>query len=220
MTMGDTEARAARDAVVAGYRAVAAAGMMHGSSGNVSVRAGDGMLITPSGIDVARLTADVLVEMALDGGVRGAGLPSSEWRMHAGIYLRHPEAHAVVHTHADACVALACLRRDLPAFHYMVAGFGGDDVRCAPYAPFGSARLAELAADAMAGRSACLLANHGMLARGASVAAAVAATLRLETLCRQYLLALQAGTPVLLDAGEMRAVHERYASYGRGAMPA
>lgn len=218
--MAHTDDRAARDAVVAGYRAVADAGMMHGSSGNVSVRAGDGMLITPSGIDAARLAADGLVAMALDGTVRGAGLPSSEWRMHAAIYLRHPDAQAIVHTHADACVALACLRRDLPAFHYMVAGFGGDDVRCAPYAPFGSARLAQLSADAMDGRSACLLANHGMLARGATVPAAVAATVRLETLCRQYLLALQAGTPVLLDAAEMRAVHERYAHYGRGALPA
>jgi L-fuculose-phosphate aldolase len=214
-----TEA-AAREAIVAGYRTLAAEGLMHGSAGNVSARVGDRMVITPSGIDAARIGVDALVGMTLDGDAPGGGIPSSEWRMHAGLYRRHPQAGAIVHTHADACVALACLRRGLPAFHYMVAGFGGDDVRCAPYAPFGSARLAELAADAMEGRSACLLANHGMLARGATVAAAVASTLRLETLCRQYLLALQAGEPVLLDDTEMRAVHERYTHYGRGPMPA
>ena len=218
--MESRDGSASRDAIVNGYRALAAAGMMHGSSGNVSVRTADGMLITPSGIDAVRLAAGTLVEMSLDGDVQGAGLPSSEWRMHAAIYRRFPQAGAIVHTHADACVALACLRSDLPAFHYMVAGFGGDDVRCAAYAPFGSARLAELAADAMERRSACLLANHGMLARAVSVEAAVAATLRLETLCRQYLLALQAGTPLLLDADQMRAVHERYASYGRSMLPA
>ncbi|MFM1991185.1 MAG: hypothetical protein RJA99_4142 [Pseudomonadota bacterium] len=211
---------AARAAIVDGYRALDAAGLMHGSAGNVSARMGDTMLITPSGIDAARLDADGVVAMSLDGAVRGAGLPSSEWRMHAGVYRRHADAGAIVHTHADACVALACLRRGLPAFHYMVAGFGGDDVRCSPYAPFGSQRLADLAADALDGRTACLLANHGMLARGATVAAAVSATRRLETLCRQYLLALQAGEPVLLGADEMREVHGRYAVYGRGPMPA
>jgi L-fuculose-phosphate aldolase len=219
MSMHGTEVRAAREAIVAGYRALDSSGLMHGSAGNVSARVGDTMLITPSGIDTARLTAEGLVAMSLDGRVQGAGLPSSEWRMHAGVYLRHPQAQAIVHTHADACVALACLRRDLPAFHYMVAGFGGDDVRCAAYAPFGSQRLAGLAADALEARTACLLANHGMLARGATVMAAVAATRRLETLCRQYLLALQAGEPVLLDADELREVHGRYAHYGCGPMP-
>jgi len=152
--MESRDGSGSRDAIVNGYRALAAAGMMHGSSGNVSVRTADGMLITPSGIDAVRLAAGTLVEMSLDGDVQGAGLPSSEWRMHAAIYRRFPQAGAIVHTHADACVALACLRSDLPAFHYMVAGFGGDDVRCAAYAPFGSARLAELAADAMERRSA------------------------------------------------------------------
>jgi L-fuculose-phosphate aldolase len=141
--------------------------------------------------------------------------PSSEWAMHAAIYRQFPAAQAVVHTHSDACVALACLRRDLPAFHYMVAGFGGEDVRCAPYATFGSPALADHAARALEGRRVCLLANHGMICHGKDLAAAVATALRLETLSRQYLLALQIAPPVLLTSAEMAEVRERYKSYGQ-----
>jgi L-fuculose-phosphate aldolase len=209
-----------RAQLVEAYRSLAQSGVMHGSSGNLSLRMDAGMLITPSGIDAARIDAQGLVRLSLGGVVDGGGLPSSEWRMHAAIYERYPDTQAVVHTHADACVALACLRRGLPAFHYMVAGFGGDDVRCAPYAAFGSARLAALAVEALEGRTACLLANHGMMARGATMAAALSAAARLETLCRQYLMTLNAGTPILLDAEEMREVHARYADYGRASLPA
>ena len=218
--MSDRDEAGLRAQVVEAYRKLAGSGVMHGSSGNLSMRVDGGMVITPSGIDADRIDADGLVRMSLDGRVDGDGLPSSEWRMHAAIYERYPETRAVVHTHADACVALACLRRGLPAFHYMVAGFGGDDVRCTAYAPFGSARLAALAVDALEGRSACLLANHGMMARGATMAAALSATARLETLCRQYLMVLNAGTPILLDAEEMREVHARYSQYGRASLPA
>ncbi|MGE0717640.1 MAG: class II aldolase/adducin family protein [Alphaproteobacteria bacterium] len=204
----------AADVVVA-YRELADRGLNQGSAGNVSVRSGAGMLITPTGARAETLTAERIVPCALDGTWDGHWVPSSEWAMHAAVYARFPAAGAVVHTHSDACVALACLRRDLPAFHYMVAGFGGADVRCAPYATFGTPALAEGAAAALEGRTACLLANHGMLCHGKDAAAAVATAVKLETLVRQYLMTLQSGDPVLLDAEEMARVAEKYRSYGR-----
>ena len=120
----------------------------------------------------------------------------------------------VVHTHADHATALSCLNQGLPGFHYNVAEFGGQDVRCAPYATFGTPELAALAATAIAGRSACLLANHGMICHGPSPSAALASAINLEKLARQYLLARASGTPVLLNAAQMRAAHARYRSYG------
>jgi len=206
---------ALRQAIVDDYRALVRDGLTAGSAGNISVRTPDGMLITPTGATADDLAPDRLVATALDGSFAGDIRPSSEWQMHAAIYRAVPGAGAVVHTHADACVALSCQRRPIPAFHYMIAGFGGDDVPCTGYAPFGSVELAELAAAALAGRSACLLANHGMIAHGPDLARAVAATRRLETLARQYLLALAAGPPVLLDGTQMAEVRRRYAGYGQ-----
>jgi L-fuculose-phosphate aldolase len=153
--------------------------------------------------------------MTLAGDVKGTAAPSSEWAMHAAIYLAYPSAQCVVHTHADACTALACLNEALPPFHYMVANFGGDDVRCAPYVTFGTPELARLAVAALAGRTACLLANHGMIVHATTADRALAAAIVLETLCRQYLLARSAGTVRLLKADEMRAAHERYRTYGQ-----
>ncbi|MEQ8813496.1 class II aldolase/adducin family protein [Thalassobaculum sp.] len=207
-----------RQAIIEQYCALVCDGLTAGTAGNISVRTLDGMLITPTGAAAADLAPDRLVAMALDGTVNGDIRPSSEWQMHAAIYRAVPGAGAVVHTHADACVALSCQRRSIPAFHYMVAGFGGDDVPCTGYAPFGSVELAELAAAALDGRSACLLANHGMIAHGPDLARAVAATRRLEILARQYLLALTAGPPVLLDSAQMAEVRRRYAGYGQQAV--
>lgn len=216
----DTSSEAAlRNAIVEAYRHLAEKGLNSGSSGNISCRFDDGLLITPTGADGDSLTVEKIVSLTLEGEARGPGTPSSEWGMHAGIYRRRPEAQAVVHTHADACVALSCMRRSIPSFHYMVAGFGGNDIRCAPYAPFGSLELARNAAEAMKGRTACLLANHGMLCLGQTLAQAVASTIKLETLARQYLMALQAGEPVLLSEDEMAIVRERYAYYGRSRIP-
>jgi L-fuculose-phosphate aldolase len=135
--------------------------------------------------------------------------------MHAEVYRRVPDANAVVHTHADSCVALASVHRPLPAFHYMIYGFGGDDVPCVPYFPFGTRALGEAAGKALEARTACLLANHGMLARGRTLRQAFDATMRLETLARQYLLACTIGEPRLLTPDDMKAVAERYADYGR-----
>ncbi len=193
------------------YRALGQLGMNTGSAGNVSVRFGPGMIVTVSG---ANAEDAATVGMTLDGKADGNRPPSSEWSMHAGIYQACPDAGCIIHTHADACTALACLGEGLPAFHYMIAAFGGDDVRCARYVTFGTPELAEAVVRAIAGRRACLLSNHGMVVHGRDPAHALLLSRQLETLCRQYLLARSAGTPRLLTEAEMTAARERFKSYG------
>ncbi|NBC17011.1 MAG: class II aldolase [Bacteroidetes bacterium] len=194
-------------------------GLSSGTSGNVSARREDRVWITPSGVPYARLAADRIVPLALDGSVLGdaSDAPSSEWRLHCGIYRARPDAGAVVHTHSPHATALACLREDLPAFHYMVAVAGGASIRCAPYATYGTPELAAHAVAALDGRTACLLANHGVVTLGATPDAALALAREVETLARQYLLARQVGAPVILDDDEMNRVLERFASYGASA---
>ncbi len=212
--------RALREEVAETYRDLGRLGLNTGSTGNVSARTPQGMLITQTGGTAETVTPDSVIAMALDGTVleaAGNAAPSSEWAMHAAIYQADPAAQAIVHTHADCCTALACLNEGLPAFHYMIASFGGADVRCAPYVTFGTPELARLATEAMAGRSACLLANHGMLVHAASPRQALTAALRLETLCRQYLLARAAGTPRLLTPAEMEAAMRRFETYAAGS---
>jgi L-fuculose-phosphate aldolase len=204
-----------RNALVTLYRALAARGMLIGSSGNVSARDGCDMLITPTGCDAATLTPDDIVAMTLEGHWQGPLKPSSEWELHAAIYAQNAAAQVIVHTHSDHATALSCLNLPLPAFHYNVAEFGGADVRCAPYATFGTPELAHLAAQAIAGRTACLLANHGMICHGPTPQAAEAAAIRLEALCRQYLLATAAGRPRLLTRHEMDDAIARYQRYGQ-----
>jgi L-fuculose-phosphate aldolase len=203
-----------RDQVVWLYKAAGAQGLIAGSAGNVSARTPEGMTITPSGGDPEHAAAADLASVTMDGEALDQATPSSEWALHAAIYRVCPDAAFVVHTHAEACTALACLRLDLPAFHYMVLQFGGPDVRCAPYVTFGTPALARLAAEAITGRRACLLANHGMVVWGSSVQEALSQALLLESLCRQYLLALSAGTPKLLTAQEMSEARERFKTYG------
>jgi L-fuculose-phosphate aldolase len=197
------------------YRDFERLGLSSGSAGNVSVRWSGGMLISPAGATAASAAPEAFVAMSLDGDVHSDGKPSSEWAMHAEIYRRTQNAQAVVHAHPDACVALSCQRRVIPAFHYMIASFGGSDVPCSCYAPFGSNELALAAASALEGRSACLLANHGMICHAKSLSEAIANALKLEVLARQYILTLQIGPPVLLNDEEMAVVRERYRSYGR-----
>ncbi|MGV3553292.1 class II aldolase/adducin family protein [Rhizobium sp.] len=191
-----------------------------GTTGNMSIRAEDGMLITPSGIAPRQLVPDTIVSMDLDGQWSGSVKPSSEWALHAAIYKARPEVRAVVHAHADHCVALSCARIDLPAFHYMIAGFGGDDVRCSRYATFGSPELAEVTVEALEGRTACLLANHGMIAVGSTLTEAYGRALKLETLARQYMLCRSFAEPVLLNEHELVDVKQRYKTYGRQDAPA
>lgn len=201
------------------YRTLGQRGLIVGSSGNVSARAPGGMVITPSGCDPDALTAADLAAISMDGVAREAANPasanpSSEWALHAAVYRACPDAAFVVHTHADASTALACLGSDLPAFHYLVVQFGGNEVRCAPYVTFGTPALAEVAATAISGRTACLLANHGMVVCAGTAKAALDRAVLLETLCRQYLLALSAGQPRLLTATEMADAQERFKKYG------
>ena len=211
----------ARDAAAWLYRMLGERGLIVGSAGNVSARTLEGMVITPSGGSPGEVGPADLVHVTLAGTElerappeTDAPLPSSEWAMHAAVYRTCSEAAFVAHTHADACAALACLNERLPPFHYMVAQFGGDDVRCAPYVTFGTPALAQLAGDAILGRTACLLANHGMIVCATGVAEALSSATLLETLCRQYLFARSAGTPRLLTEQEMLEARERFKTYG------
>ena len=196
------------------YEELGARGLIVGSSGNVSERTDQGMIITPSGGSPDGVDDGGMASITLDGALLNNATPSSEWEMHAAIYRAFPDAGCVVHTHADACTALASLHRDLPPFHYMVVQFGGPNVRCAPYVTFGTPALAGLAVKAMKGRTACLLANHGMILYARDAATALTQAVLLETLCRQYLLALSAGRPRVLSAAEIRAAKERFKTYG------
>lgn len=209
-----------RGAIVDAVRFLEEKGLNQGSTGNVSVRHGDGALITPTGGRSSWLKPDSIVDISLEGEVRGPGKPSSEWCFHTQILKTRPEANAVVHTHADSCVALSCLRKPIPPFHYMIASFGGSTIPCSRYEPFGSSRLADAALEALEGHFACLLANHGMIVMGKDLQHALDLAVKLETLARQYLLALQAGGPVLLNETEMAEVAERYRNYGLIPLPA
>ena len=204
-----------RSDLIATALAMGANGLNRGTAGNVSVRAGDGFHITPTGMPYASLTADDIPLMALDGTHRGQRKPSSEWRFHRDLYASRPEVGAVLHAHSPFAVSLACLRRDIPPFHYMIARFGGDTIRCADYAIFGSPELSTAAMNAMQDRKGCLLANHGLLVAGRDLAEALALAIELEELCEQYWRACQLGQPVLLTPDEMRAVREKFAGYGQ-----
>ena len=208
-----------RNAVVGIYQELSRLGLNVAAAGNVSARFGAGMLITPTGCVAETLKPGDLVSTLFEGTSTGKLKPSSEWAMHAEVYLRVPTAHAIVHAHADHCVALSCLRKPIPAFHYMVHAFGGGDVPCVPYYPFGTRELGAAAGAALEARSACLLANHGMLARGPTLRAALDSAILLEALARQYVLALSIGTPTLLSSAEMADVARRFADYGRQPRP-
>ena len=201
--------------LIASARALQPAGLNKGTSGNISVRDGAGFLITPTGLPYDGLVPDDIPRMELDGAWTGRHKPSSEWRFHRDLYAARPEAGAVVHAHPPFAVALACLRRDIPPFHYMIARFGGDTVRCADYAIFGSQALSTAAMRAMDGRKGCLLANHGLLVAGRDLAEAFALAVELEELCEQYWRTCQIGAPVLLTVAEMRAVREEFRGYGQ-----
>jgi L-fuculose-phosphate aldolase len=206
--------RGLRMRLVEAARRVAALGLNHGKSGNVSARLGSGFVITPSGKSYDTLALDDLV--TVEGGEpRGERKPSSEWRLHRDIYARRPEAGAIVHTHSSYATTLACLRRPIPALHYEIAFLGGGDIRCAPYATFGTQELSDHALAALEGRSACLMANHGVVAFAPTVEQAVVLADKVEELARLYWQALQVGEPVLLDPAEIARVVEKFKTYGR-----
>ncbi len=217
--MSDPSGKLLREAIVATALAMNAAGINRGKSGNVSARLSgatfDGFLVTPSGLPYERTTPDDIVAMTMDGEARGARAPSSEWRFHRDIYGARPETGAIVHTHAPFATTLACLGRAIPPFHYMIAVAGGRDIRCAPYATFGTQALSDHAVAALSGRKACLLAHHGMIAVGTTLTSALALAVEVETLAEMYWRALQIGEPALLSDAEMAVVIEKFAHYGQ-----
>ena len=213
----ETDEIGARAGVVEAARTLDAQGLNCGTSGNVSLRFRDGLLITPSGVPTARMAVDDVVFMALDGRFEHRLKPSSEWRFHRDILAARPEIGAVVHAHPVHCTAFAICGKDIPAVHYMIAAFGGPSVRCAPYAPYGTEELSRLALAALEDRGGCLLANHGMIAAGSTLTKAVWLAVELETLCQQYAVALQVGTPLVLSDAEIMETVARFRGYGLNA---
>jgi len=204
-----------RLAIVDACRRMNELGINQGRSGNISCRMANGLLVTPSGLDYDALRPEDIVSLDMEGGAPDGQLkPSSEWRFHCDILRARPEIGAVVHTHAMFATVLACHRREIPAFHYMVAVAGGDSIRCAPYATFGTQQLSYYAIDALMGRKACLLANHGVLVMGSDLRGALNLAIEVETLAAQYSEALRTGEPVLLTDAEMAEVLERFKNYG------
>lgn len=205
-----------RLAIIAQCRWMNASGLNQGTSGNISVRHGDRMLITPSAIPYDELTPELIAAMPLagNGAWTGPRKPSTEWRFHLDILRARPEIGAVVHTHSSYATALAITRRSIPACHYMIAAFGGNDVRCADYALYGSEALSKLVVEALDGRLGCLLANHGAIAIGPSLPKAMWLAVELETIARHYHLAQQLGEPALLSPDQIDEVARDFATYG------
>jgi L-fuculose-phosphate aldolase len=192
-------------------------GINQGTSGNVSVRTGEGFLITASGIPYKKMKLEHVVEMDLEGGYRGEYFPSTEWRMHMDIFKARPEAQAIVHVHSTYATALACLRKEIPSFHYMIGIAGGSTLRVSDYAEFGTQALSDTMLKALENRSGCLLANHGQICFGKDLDQALWRAGEIEALSHQYWAALLAGKPVVLADGEMSTVLKRFGSYGKQA---
>lgn len=206
---------ALRKAIIATCLDMNASGLNQGTSGNVSARVRGGMLITPSGIPYGQMQPDQIVFVRDDGRADGAWRPSSEWRMHRDIYTGRAEAGAVVHVHSTMATALSCLRRFIPAFHYMVAVAGGTDVRCADYALFGTQALSDAMLVALEDRSACLLANHGQIAFAPTLPKALWLAGEIEALAAQLIAASQIGEPVILGNDAMNEVLAAFKDYGK-----
>ena len=203
-----------REQIVAHGLKLTPSGLSQGTSGNLSVRHDEGFLITPSGTPYEEITPEAVVQVAMDGSYTHRLRPSSEWRFHRDIYAAQPDVHAVVHAHPPYSTALAMCRMDIPAAHYMIAVSGGDSIRCAGYYTYGTQELSDAVVNALDGRLACLLANHGMIAVGATLEQAMWRAVEVETLARQYALALQVGKPALLNDAEVTQVLEKFGNYG------
>lgn len=203
-----------REEIIAQCLRMNASGINQGTSGNLSLRHGDGLLITPSGVPYEQLEPSDIVKLRMDGSYEHELAPSSEWRIHRDIYAAKPEVGAVVHAHPTFCTALAIRGMEIPAVHYMIAFGGGNSIRCAPYATFGTQALSDAVLGALEGRTACLMANHGMVATGPTLAKALWLAVEVETLARQYFHALLLGGPNLLSDEEMERVGEKFKSYG------
>ncbi len=207
--------RQLREQLIESAIAMNVSGINRGTSGNLSVRSGGGFLITPSGLNYSELTPADIVEMNFDGEWEGSNKPSSEWRIHRDIYRERKDARAILHAHPVNCATLACLRKSIPAFHYMVAVAGGKDIRCAAYATFGTKSLSDNVLTALTGRKACLMANHGLVCLEHDLPRALVLAIEIEQLAQAYHQCLTAGEPVILDEAEMETVLEKFSSYGR-----
>jgi L-fuculose-phosphate aldolase len=203
-----------REEIVAYGLKLTPSGLSQGTSGNLSVRFGAGFLITPSGRPYGEIDPDDIVPVDLDGHYEHPLRPSSEWRFHRDIYAARPDVHAVVHAHPPYSTALAMCRLDIPAVHYMIAVSGGDSIRCSAYYTYGTQQLSDAVVRALEGRMACLMANHGMIATGTNMEQAMWRAVEVETLARQYTLAMQIGEPVLLTDAEVIQALEKFGNYG------
>jgi len=206
-----------RQDIIAKARWMNASGLNQGTSGNLSARHADRMLITPSAIPYDAMEPEMIAAMPVEGEYgswEGPLRPSTEWRFHLDIMRARPDVGGIVHTHSTYATILAIARKPIPACHYMIAAFGGNDIRCADYATYGTKELSEHALKALEGRNGCLLANHGMIATGPDLAKAMWLAVELETLCRQYAVALQVGQPVVLPDAEIARTVELFRSYG------
>ena len=190
-------------------------GINQGTSGNVSVRVDEGLLITPSGVPYSEMKPSDIVLMRLDGSHAGSLKPSSEWRLHTSILAARPEVGAIVHTHSMFATTIGCCGLEIPAVHYMIAATGGSRIPCVPYITYGTQELADAALAALEGRSACLLANHGMIVLGPSLKKAMWLAVEVETLSSQYWRALQIGRPNILSDAQVQAVIEKFKTYGQ-----
>lgn len=191
-------------------------GINQGTAGNLSVRVDGGFLITPSGIPYAEMVPEDIVMMFLDASHEGDRRPSTEWRFHRDIMARKPEVGSVIHLHSRFCTSMSILRREIPAIHYMIAVAGGPTIPCVPYVTWGTQELADLIVDALSNRTACLLANHGMVAVGSDLKKAAWLAVEIEALAAQYWHALQIGVPHVLPDAEIAHVMERFKTYGQG----
>jgi L-fuculose-phosphate aldolase len=206
-----------RTAIIAACRHMNAIGLNQGTSGNISARFGDRMLITPSGVPYGHMTAEDLAAMPIEGDYGswdGPLAPSTEWRFHLDITRARPDVGAIVHAHSTFATALAIARKEIPACHYMIAAAGGPTIRCASYATYGTKELSDAALQVLEDRNACLLANHGMIATGPNLDKAMWLAVELETIARQYVVSLSIGGPVLLSDAEIARVKEGFKSYG------
>ncbi|QRZ14356.1 L-fuculose-phosphate aldolase (plasmid) [Paracoccus methylovorus] len=209
------EERALRSELIEACRSMNRLGINKGTSGNISVRHGDGFLISPTGIPYDKLQPEHVVAMNWDATYEGEVQPSSEWRFHRDILQARPDLNAVVHTHSTHATALSILGRDIPAIHYVIAAAGGNSVRCAPYELFGTQELADRVVTALEGRRACLMAHHGVIAAHANIARALALAVTVEELARQYLLCLPLGEPPVLSDEQIAEVLVKFKTYGQ-----
>lgn len=214
------EELALRTELLEACRSMNRLGINKGTSGNISVRHGDGFLISPTGIPYEKLLPEHVVAMNWDATYAGDVLPSSEWRFHRDILRARPDLNAVVHTHSTHATTLSILGRDIPAIHYVIAAAGGADIRCAPYEIFGSQELADRVVTALEGRRACLLAHHGVITGHTSIARALALAVTVEELAHQYLMCLPFGEPAILSQSQIADVLVKFKTYGQQAVPA